>query len=463
MPEQLLVSFAGEGSGVAELSWGQQTIWRGIEGRGRPIWLPGLEPIAPGKTIDDVAELLRFMMSRYQSLRTRMRISDDGHVQQVVESSGELALQIIDAADDADPLALARQIQAEWMTADLDWPNEWPVKVAVVRHKGVPAYRVTAMSHTVTDGFGVLVMMAESDHLAVFDRERHGAPSAITGIGEGPVTAMEPLEQAQWQASPAGKRRSAIAEQYWDRVLRAIPPRMFPPPGRPRSPRYTQLRFKSRATYLGAQLIADRAAADTSPVLLTAFAVALNRVTGVNPAAPRVMVNNRFRSRLAQSVSPIAQTCPCPVDVSGVTFEQAVKRAFTSSIAAFKHAYFEPARIREIVANVSRDRGVTMDMTCVYNDMRMDTPRGVGATLPVPEQVREALPLTVARWEDQEADDPCHIQIIDCPDSIEIVVAIDSEHVDADVVEAVFAELEAVVVQAATDPAVPPAAGDGGG
>jgi Condensation domain len=454
VPEQLLVPFAGEGSGVGELSWGQQTIWRGIVGRdGRPIWLPGLEPIASGKTVQDVARLLTFMMSRYQSLRTRLLVSEDGHVQQMVASSGEIALQIVDAADEADPLAVSRELQAQWLTADIDWPNEWLVKMAVVRHRGVPRYRVTAMCHIVTDGFGMLVLMAECNHLAVVDREKHPQPDPIMGIGDGPVTAMEPLEQAQWQASPAGKRRSAIAEQYWERVLQAIPPRMFPPPTEPRTPRYAQIRLKSRAAYLATQLIAARTGADTSPVLLAAFAVALNRVCGVNPAVPRVLVNNRFRSRLAASVSPIAQSCPCPIDLAGITtFDEAVKRAFTASIAAFKHAYFEPATIREIVASVSAERGVTMDMTCVYNDMRMNTPREAAASPPAPGEVRAAQALTKLGWEDQDANDPCHIQIIDCRDAIEIVIAIDSEHVPADAVEAVLREMDAVMVRAATGP-----------
>ncbi len=454
MPEQLLVQFAGEGSGVGELSWGQQTIWRGIRARGgRPIWLPGLEPIAPGKTEQDVADLLRFLMSRYQSLRTRLLISDDEQVKQMVASSGEIALQIADADDDADPFAVARALQAQWLVADIDWARQWPVRMAVVRHKGVPAYRVTTMCHTVTDGFGVLVMMAESDHLAVMDRARSSPPDPITAPAEGPVTAMEPLEQAQWQASSAGKRRSAIAERYWERVLRTIPPRMFTKQAEPRIPRYLQLRLNSPAAYLAVQSIAGRIGADTSPVLLAAFAAALSRTTGVSPAVPRVIVNNRFRSRLAESVSPIAQTSPCSIDIAGITFDEAVKRTFTASIAAFKNAYFEPARIREILAGASKERGVDIDLSCVYNDLRMGTPRDVAAALPGPGDVRAALPLTTLRWEDQAADDPCHIQIVDSPGSIEVLAAIDSYQVSAAEVEAVVREMEAVTVRAAFDPA----------
>ncbi|HXP20967.1 MAG TPA: condensation domain-containing protein [Streptosporangiaceae bacterium] len=460
MADKVLVPFAGEGSGIAELSWGQQVIWRGIEARGAPIWLPGLEPIARGKTVQDVADLLSFLMSRYQSLRTRLLISDDGHVQQVVSSSGEVALDVIETGDDADPLTVAKALQAEWLAADLDFASEWPVKMGVVMHRGVPAYRVTAMCHIVTDGFGVLVMMDESEHLAVADKElfKTQLGPVTRRVVNGPVTAMEPLEQAQWQASPQGKRRSAIAEGYWERLLRTIPPRMFAEPAEPRTPRFAQIRLNSKAAYLAMQSIAARTGADTSPVLLAAFAVALCRVTGVHPAVPRVMVNNRFRSRLAQSVSPIAQTCPCAIDVAGITFDEAVKRAFSASITAFKHAYFEPARIREIVAAVSKERGVRIDLSCVYNDLRMSMPREARAALPGPGDVRAALPLTTVRWEEQTDDDFCHVQIVDnfeSPQTLEVLVMTDSEYVSPDEVESVVRLMETLIVEAAFDPDVP--------
>ena len=62
------VRFSGDGAGTAELSWGQREIWRTMV-RQRS-WLPigGWSRLAPGTTLADVAEELRWLMVRYQPL-----------------------------------------------------------------------------------------------------------------------------------------------------------------------------------------------------------------------------------------------------------------------------------------------------------------------------------------------------------------------------------------------------------
>lgn len=448
MTETVRVPFAGDGSGgdgsgAGELSWGQQTIWRGIEARGGPIWLRGLEALPKGRTVDDIASLLGFMMSRHQSLRTRVQVSD-GHARQVVATSGEIGLRVIDADDDADPHAFALAVQDEMAKADLDFASDWPVQMAVVRHRGVPAFRVTTMNHIVTDGFGMLALQAD---IALRD--------PVTGSPGKLITATEPLDQARWQGSPAGRRRSAMTERHWERVLRVIPPRMFAVPSQGSTPRYTDAVLDSRAAYLATRLIAARTSMDTSPVLLAAFAVAMARTTGINPAAPRVMVNNRFWPGLAETVSPVAQSCPCLIDVAGVTFDEAVKRAYYASLTAYKHAYFAPARIREVLAAAAAERGEPIDLFCVYNDLRMDTPRDVTSAVPLPDEVRAALPLTTLRWKGDAEENLCHVQVLDAPDTLNLRVTIDTEYASPADIESCVRQLESVLVTAAIDPKTP--------
>jgi hypothetical protein len=446
VPDKLVVPFAGEGSGVGELTWGQQTVWRGIEARGGPITLTGVAPVAAGITVEDVAGSLAYMTGRHQSLRTRLRMEGGVPLQQVLVSEGETTLEIFDADDDADPLKVARAIETEWEFADHDYVNDWPMRMGVVRHRGVPVYRVTALCHLASDGFGVLAMLAD-----LADRD------PVTGLAKGPVTAMEPLEQARWQGSPAGQRQSKGAQRHWERLLQTIPLRRFNEPQEKRTPRYGQVTFNSPATFLAIQAIAARTDLDTSPVLLAAYAVAVTRATGINPAAPRVMVNNRFRPRLATTVSPLAQTCPCVIDVAGITFDEAVARAYRASVVAYKNAYFEPVRIRELLAAASAARGEEIDLLCVYNDRRMGTPRTVDSRLPEPEELRAALPLTSLKWEN-ESDDPtdtCHIHILDSPDAMSAIVLFDSHYVSAAVVEEFLRGMEKVTVAAAFDPDVP--------
>ncbi len=224
MGDGLLVPFTGAGSGSGHLTWGQQTMWRAFEASGRPVWLTGLAAMPPGTTVEDMADDLSFMMSRHQSMRTKLIVPDDDvPITQVVHESGKVQLRIVDLDDDADPLEVGKAMEANWEDHDLeyDFAHDWPVKWAVLMHRGVPAYRVRALSHIVTDGFGVLAM-----------QEDLAARDPVTRAASGPITAMEPLEQTLWQASPQGKRRSQMAEQYWRRVLRTIPISRAPEPGR---------------------------------------------------------------------------------------------------------------------------------------------------------------------------------------------------------------------------------------
>ncbi|HXL17432.1 MAG TPA: hypothetical protein VN961_07930 [Streptosporangiaceae bacterium] len=57
--------------------------------------------LLPGRTVADVAAAhLRFVMSRHSSLRTRLQFAAAGRPQQVVASSGEALLEVVDAGDD---------------------------------------------------------------------------------------------------------------------------------------------------------------------------------------------------------------------------------------------------------------------------------------------------------------------------------------------------------------------------
>jgi hypothetical protein len=409
--------------------------------------------VPDGKTEQDVADLFGYLMSRYQSMRTRLEFGDDGQVRQSVSESGETWLEIIDAADDADPHQVAADLKEQYQLAERDYTTQWPMRMAVVRHRGKPAYRVTALCHLVSDGYGVVAMMADQEALEA------GQPN-------GPVTAMEPLEEASYQASPAGQRRSRAAERYWEHMLATIPARRFRESSDPRQPRYWITSMHSRAMQLAMQPIAERTQADTSPVLLAAFAVAVARVTGINPVVPRVTASNRFRPRLAEAVAPIIQTCPCAVDVAGASFDEAVMRAYRASVGAYKNAYFVPARIRELVASVSAERGEPVDVAMVYNDRRMSmvtranevlgTPREVTA-LPEPGEITAALPLTTVAV-DEMSDHPADLftfHLMNSPDSVKALISFDTHYAAPGDVEAVLREMEAITVAAAFSPATP--------
>ncbi|GAA4687132.1 condensation domain-containing protein [Phytohabitans rumicis] len=452
--QRIPVRFEGDGSGVEELSWGQREMWQAM--RRQLTWMPMgyAVPIAPGTTLEDAVADLRFMMGRYQSMRTRLRHDPDGHTRQVVVAAGETALEVVDADDDADPAEVADQVHQRYWNSDYDFVNDWPIRVAVVRHRGVLTHHIAVLCHLVTDGFGALAALRElADRDLVYGRKP--AP---------PITAMQPMEQARWQRSPAGQRELAAVLRRWDSVLREIPARRFPGSADPRNPRYWRVNLDSPATLLAVRAIRARTTVDPTTILLALFVVALGRVTGASPVVTRVVANNRFRRGLSDAVSPITHTGLCVVDLPDTTFDDALARVERRSVAAYRYAYYDPARLDELVERVSHERGEELDLSCFFNDRRLLTRDLTAAPPPAPDELAAAVSLSRIRWDSQDKPvERLFATINDEPDTLDLEMFADTHHVSPADMEALVRGMETLAVAAAFNPKastrIPAAAG----
>ncbi len=358
MPEQILVAFEGEGSGTGELTWGQQDIWRSMQYERASHGIGGVRPLPAGTTVDDVAGQLRFIVERNQSLRTRLAFAGDGRPLQVLASSGQVPLEIVETGD-ADPAEVADGLYQPYHEQVFDYARDWPIRWAVVQQHGVPTHLAGVVCHIAADGQAIAVLLAD---LASRD--------PASGLASGPVTGVQPLELARQQRSPSGQHQSDAALRYWERHLRTIPARRFRSSADARQPRYWQAIYTSPTTDIAARMIAARTGAGTSAVLLAAFAMTLARLTGINPVVVQIVVNNRFRPGLADAVSPISQGGLCVIDVTGNTFDEVVARARQAVLRASKNAYYDPVRWQELIAAVSSERGEQIDLSCCVNDRR---------------------------------------------------------------------------------------------
>lgn len=433
MAERIVVPFEGAGSGSGALSWGQAEIWRAM--RRQRSWLPliTVTPLPAGTTPSDLADGLRLRMSRYPTLRTRFQPGGDGEPRQVLAASGEATLEIGDCGH--DPAAAAAAVRDRYLAASPDLATEWPLQMTAIRYRGALTHLVTAVCHLAVDAFGTAAMLAE-----------------LAGPGHtAPPGGLTPLDQARWQHSPAGQRVSRAAMRHWQRLLATAGPERFRPPPGPCEPRYAEAGFRSPALHLAARAIAARAGTGTAPVLLAAFAVALARVTGGNPVLARVVVSNRFRPGLADSVSQVAQTGLCVIDTGGVPFGEAVTRAWRMSLTAFRHAYYDPGQLDELVARLSHERGRQVDIDCFYNDRRM-TGLDPGGGVPAAADIAAALPHTTLRWQPLSArpSERFFLHVNDAPGTIDMTASADTAHVRPAEVEVLLRTMEEVTVGAAT-------------
>jgi hypothetical protein len=437
---RVLVPFDGDGDGVGAgpLTWAQQQLWQIMQAK--HTWLPigTLLPLPAGTTIDDAVADLRFVMESYPSMRTRVRLDADGP-KQVVSAAGEIALEVVDVPDGADPAEVARQTRRRIWNGPHDVFHEWPLRMAVIRHRGVLTHRVWVMCHLVTDGGGARVIVQE---MATRD------PS-------GSRAAHSPLALARRQRSPAGDRQSASALRYWEKALRQIPARL---PGRQEAaqPYFWQGSAGSPALDLAVRAIADRTRTEEPSVLLAIFALSLVRITGVNPVVTQVVVGNRFRPGLARTVSPIIQNGLFVLTVPDATVDETVAAARRQAMVAYKNAYYDPIRWQELVDRITRDRGEEVDIGVFVNDRRLK-PRNRHRPVPTPEQIRAAAGQSSFRWthkQDEIQFDKLYLNIDDEPDTMAMTVLCDTRYLSPDEVEACVRGMEDVAVAAALDPTV---------
>jgi hypothetical protein len=410
-PTELIeVGFDGAGAGRGPLSWGQTAMWNLLAEQ--RTWLPmgGHKPLDPGTKVDDVVDELRYLMSRFPTMRTKVNPGPE----QTVYAIGHATLEVVDAGR-YRPEDMAEAVWRRIADAPLDFATEWPIRMAVIRDGDAATHMSVAISHFVADAGGLAVMMAE-----------------IAARTVAPVTGTQSLAQAEWQSSPAGRRQDDAAHRYWAAQLRAMPPARPTGLGELRDPRFWLGTLRSPA--LRGALA--RLGSDSGHVLLAAYAVAVGEVAGLRPAVIQPSVSNRFRPGLGEVVGVSMQRGLCVLDTADTDFAGLVDRARRASLAASKHAYYHPIRNAALVEAVERERGPEFAPTFHFNDRRIARDGGT-STGP-----------TIFDWIEgrDRPYEPFMIHVDDTGDAVALTVTMDTAVVSAEHAEAVVRSMESTVL-----------------
>jgi hypothetical protein len=437
--ERVAVAFEGLDAGVEELTWGQWSLWEAMTRHGSWLPLGGTKRLADGVSVADVAEELRYLVTRYPSMRTRLRFdaSRPAPLQELF-GSGTVFLEVHDAGDGTEPDEVAAAVEAHYRHTPFDLADDWPVRMAVVRRHGELTHMVVIFCHLVTDAAGARVMLREVE-------SRTATPPA----------GMQQLEQARWQRSAAGRRHDDRALRYHEKLLTAIAPSGLTGAADPRSPRYWTAELRSRALRPAALAVAERTGAPASTVLLALHAVALARVGGANPVVMRPLVGNRFRPGLADVVCMLSQPGLCALDVADTTVDEAVARVQRAVLSAYKYGYYDPRRLADLVDRISGERGPGFSVSCMFNDRRDPSAAG-SATGPLTrEQLRAAREGSVFRWAGR-TDRPSERMFLTVDEDAEGILlsfSADTHHFPPALFEAQVRGIEDLAIEAALDPA----------
>ncbi|WP_158791379.1 condensation domain-containing protein [Streptomyces sp. NRRL WC-3549] len=365
----LTVSFAaGEGQD-APLTWSQRYYLAELDAarpHGRGLTVPRLYPLRPGVGEDDVAEALRGLMERFESLRSRVVRARVAH--QRVHAAGTLRVPVHDLPPDG-----AEAVLTGLAARPFDVVEEWPVRAAVVTEGGRPRFLAMVFSHVAVDGYALLPVSA---HLvascAAADPVARTAPHSST-------PGLQPRQQAEAEASPAGQRAAERALRHAGDVMRRMPATPRTPPRAVTGERFRFLRRRSAALDLAVGAVAARTGQSPASVLAAAMMWVGAAETGAHHGFVQLVSANRLRPETVDAVLPYSQPVPCGVDLTGASFAEAVRRTATASLRAFRAGPCPPDHLAELHAAVQAERGVHLDITPTLNY------RPRATTLPVRE------------------------------------------------------------------------------
>jgi Condensation domain len=444
MAQRIPIGFYGFDAGIEEVTWAQRTHWHNAEISGVTESAGGMMQLAEGTTVEDIVKLLRYIMSRHQALRTRIFVDAQGNLKQEVITTGAIELEVVDADDTADPAVIAEALRVAYDAAKWDFANELPVRMAVVRQRGLATHFVAMYSNICIDAYGIDALTQDLSNMD----QATGAPLA-------PPAGVKPLELARLQQTPTAKRQSQSSLRHWERILREIEPRRFDESPDKRTPRYWECSLRSKAMVMALQIISERCNVHSGTVMLAAYAVVLARISRRPKTLVRTIVSNRFRPGFQPSVSNLAQGGLCLVDVSDCTFDTAVDRTFKSQLSTGMHSYFDPRDVWAVTERVSRERGAELDLWVAYNDRRRVTaaapPHGPP---PTRDQVLEAMLDTeftwTRRWDNFDAT--TYLILNQVPGMVECLMHADTHSMSPDQLESACRGLESLLVEAAFDP-----------
>ncbi|HEY2550325.1 MAG TPA: condensation domain-containing protein [Streptosporangiaceae bacterium] len=357
--DRIVVEFSAATAGTAPLTWGQKAILQDMRDSGSQLSMGGMADLPEGGTAQDAAAWVSRLMRRHAALRMRLGTDDAGRPCQVVAGSGQLSLDILTIPDDADAAGFAEHLMATWPLKPFDFRRDWPLRMAMLRHRTAGPQLVWVLSHLAADG-GAHMLLAD-DLLAASEASASSEPQH-----------PDILDIARSEQQPQVRQLSSRAMRHWESQLRRIPPLTFGEGrGQGRSGRRCwQARFSSPAAHLAILAIARRTGTDVSSVTLAVIATAIGRASGDAPLTVGAMVNNRFRPGMANVIAPIAQNSVVTIDVTDTSLDEVVARSRAASMTGGMRAYYDPDDLAEVTARLDAERGYPTGVTYRVNDQR---------------------------------------------------------------------------------------------
>ncbi|MFH8359835.1 condensation domain-containing protein [Streptomyces anulatus] len=358
-----VIDFSATARPPGPLMWGQRLLWNDSRWMGEEDHYFNMTvtvPVPPGRRRAEVLECLRQLVQRHEALRSRIVMTADGRPLQQVLSSGAIDVLLAEAVPERVD-EVAAECCAELSGRSFRLSDDGPVRPCVVTVRGNPARVTLVLSHVFADAGAAGVLAEELTALlsGTAPRDLPGQPPA------------QPLDRAGHENAPAGRRLSTQALRRLENQLRSIPQTMFPGPELEPDPhRFRRMEMRSRALTEALRRIADREKASTSTVLLATVALVLATATGHRTAVFKTVLGNRSYPGLERLVSNALSNGVVPVEIGEVAFGELVSAVGRVTMGNLMRSQCDPVERDAVTARVSLERGVHLDLSVFFNDIR---------------------------------------------------------------------------------------------
>ncbi|WP_062205620.1 condensation domain-containing protein [Streptomyces sp. NBRC 109706] len=415
-------------SGTGPLTWGQHAIMSLLDLLGEDAHTSNVsawEPCEPGTGTAAALAVIKGLLTRYETLRTRFPQLGEERVQ-LLDGDGSVEVEIV-PAEGEEAAVIARRERSRLRETRFDLVEGWPVRFAVVTEGDTALAVVFACSHAVADLWGARALRP------VLARPDAGAEST-----------QQPLDRAAFENSPAGDLVNQRSLAHWRQQLTRMPRTLFPNAPLPphEGKRFWYGSFESPAMDAALSALAARYRVSSSTVLFAATSAVLARNAGVESCPLGVVSANRAGAR--NSVSTLSQLSLITLPVGERPLPDLVRAAMAANLEAYRHGAYDPRSRDALLAEVSHTRGLPIDMALWLNDLRTPGPGQAGNG---PGQ----LELGSMRWKDanDEGDSTFYVFVEDWSGCLSLYVMHDTFYLPPRTGELLLGDLERLLVDEA--------------
>ncbi|MFF3007815.1 condensation domain-containing protein [Kitasatospora sp. NPDC057940] len=378
------------------LTWVQQWHWfeRTVPARRRvnPTPLADHCHVPPPATVADVHAALASLTARHEALRTT--VDPLRPVQHVHRADwAPLPVDHVDVrAVDAGTLEAATAALA---ARPIDPERNPPWRARVLLEAGRPRAVLLAAHHVLIDGWGLAVLINQ------LHDQLHGVNAPVEA-------SVHPLDAVAAQRP----ERARAAEREWLTRLAGNPTGVLAPfGGTDDGIGRHRLQHRSAGAYADLARVARRHRVSPEVVVLAALAHDVATRTGELRFLASVVVSNRARAALRNSVDVRALTVPVQIDLRpGAAFGEVVASVAAASAAAYRHGQWRPADLVAAQARMDRHRGVVTVPTIEYNCYSWPRDYLVPGYL---APAHGTAPDASATWIRSAPDEPCDTLYVD--------------------------------------------------